>query len=175
MIAGGGLAGLTVASLLSEDDDISVLVIEAGYSRHEDPLVYNVRPYGQAFNTELDYAFSSTPLSFSDQRTLKLAGVKMLGGSGSLNGASWTEGPETQYAQLPMLTGDDFWSFDIFNEYVLRAEKFDPQTVLNMRKGHNIFICIMATVAELKSLSHLAYLVRFSLRPSRRHSISNKV
>lgn len=39
LIAGGGTAGLTLATRLSEHADVSVGVIEAGLDRTEDPLV----------------------------------------------------------------------------------------------------------------------------------------
>ena len=60
---------------------------------------------------------------------------KMLGGSGSLNGASWTKGPKTQYDALPMLTGDDSWNFENFNKYMLRAEKFNEPNETMTAKG----------------------------------------
>lgn len=90
IIAGGGLTGLTVASLLSEDEDVSVLVIEQGYDEHTNPLVYDVRNYGVAFGAEFDFDFESVPIPWRNNETLNLVAGKMLGGSGSLNGASWT-------------------------------------------------------------------------------------
>lgn len=90
IIAGGGLTGLTVASLLSEDEDANILVIEQGYDEHDNPLVYDVRNYGVAFGSELDYDFASVPIPWRNNETLNLVGGKMLGGSGSLNGGSWT-------------------------------------------------------------------------------------
>lgn len=90
IIAGGGLTGLTVASLLSENENITILVIEQGYDEHDNPLIYDVRNYGLAFGTELDYDFASVPIPWRNNETLNLVGGKMLGGSGSLNGGSWT-------------------------------------------------------------------------------------
>lgn len=45
------------------------------------------------------------------------------------------EGPKSQYDLLPILTGDDSWSFESFNEYMLRAEKFNPPNQLEISKG----------------------------------------
>ncbi|KAI7060023.1 hypothetical protein KC352_g43819, partial [Hortaea werneckii] len=93
VICGGGLTGLTVASRLSEDPDISVLVIEAGYDNHNDPRVYDVRTYGEAFESELDWNITSTPVPWQNDTGLLLVAGRTLGGSGSINGASWTKGP----------------------------------------------------------------------------------
>lgn len=125
IIAGGGLTGLTVASRLTEDSNISVLVIEAGHDDHADPRVNDVRNYGQAFYSELDYGIYSTPVESQDSKGLLLVAGKTLGGSGSLNGASWTKGPKTQYDILPLLTGDASWGWEAFNEYMLKAENFE--------------------------------------------------
>jgi choline dehydrogenase len=57
VIVGGGLTGLTVASRLSENPDITVLVIETGADNRDDPRVYDIYTYGQAFGTELDWQF----------------------------------------------------------------------------------------------------------------------
>ncbi|KAK3674199.1 hypothetical protein LTR78_006046 [Recurvomyces mirabilis] len=134
-ICGGGLTGLTVASKLTEDPNISVLVIEAGEDRHEDPRVNDVRTYGQAFQTELDWNITSAPVVWQNDTSLPLVAGRMLGGSGSLNGASWTKGPSSQYDLLPMLTGDDSWSWKNFNQYMLEAEHFNRPDEDDTGKG----------------------------------------
>lgn len=62
IIVGGGTAGLTVASRLSEDPEVQVLVIEAGGNRSSDPVVLTpglvVGLYGK---DEYDWNFISTP------------------------------------------------------------------------------------------------------------------
>ncbi|KAF2765194.1 alcohol oxidase [Teratosphaeria nubilosa] len=126
IICGGGLTGLTVASRLTEDPNISVLVIEAGEDHHNDPRVDDVRTYGQAFGSELDHNITSTPVEYQHGARLPLVAGNMLGGSDSLNGASWTKGAASQYDILPLLTGDASWAWKPFNEYMMKAEHFTP-------------------------------------------------
>lgn len=96
VIAGGGLTGLSVASRLTEDPSITVLVIEAGQDNHLDQRVYDVRTYGAAFGSELDHNLTSTPVASQNGSRLQLVAGHTLGGSGSINGASWTKGASSQ-------------------------------------------------------------------------------
>lgn len=137
IVCGGGLTGLVVASRLSEDPHISVLVIENGQDDHEDPRVNDVRTYGQAFESELDFNLTSTPVPWQNDTGLLLVAGRTLGGSGSINGASWTKGDKTQYDLLPELTGDDSWSFDALNEIMLEIEDFHEPTQEHIAKGAN--------------------------------------
>jgi choline dehydrogenase len=135
IVCGGGLTGLVVASRLSEDPSISVLVIEGGGDDHEDPRVNDVRTYGEAFGSDLDYNLTSTPVPWQNNTGLALVAGKTLGGSGSINGASWTKGDKTQYDLLPILTGDDSWSFDALNKIMLDIEEFHGPTPEQVAKG----------------------------------------
>jgi choline dehydrogenase len=135
IVCGGGLTGLAVASRLSEDPNISVLVIEGGNDDHEDPRINDVRTYGEAFESDLDYNLTSSPVPWQNGSSLPLVAGKTLGGSGSLNGGSWTKGDKTQYDLLPVLTGDDSWSFDALNEIMLGAEEFHEPTQEQIEKG----------------------------------------
>ena len=135
IVCGGGLTGLVVASRLSEDPKISVLVIENGNDDHEDPRVNDVRTYGEAFESELDFNLTSTPVPWQNDTGLLLVAGRTLGGSGSINGASWTKGDKTQYDLLPALTGDDSWSFDALNEIMLSIEDFHEPTEEHIAKG----------------------------------------
>ncbi|KAK5732634.1 hypothetical protein LTR17_010315 [Elasticomyces elasticus] len=130
IICGGGLTGLTVASRLSEDPDIHVLVIEAGGDDHNDPRVYDVRTYGQAFDTHLDWNITSTPVPWQNNTRLDL-----VAGRTSINGASWTKGPSSQYDLLPLLSGDGSWAWESFNKYMLKAEHFSIPLPFMARRG----------------------------------------
>jgi choline dehydrogenase len=62
IVIGGGTAGLTVASRLSEDPDIHVLVVEAGSDHKDDPLVLTPGLGPSMFGKEeYDWNFQSAP------------------------------------------------------------------------------------------------------------------
>lgn len=55
IVVGAGLAGTTVAARLAENLGVTVLLIEAGADNREDPRVFDIYNYGQAFGSELDW------------------------------------------------------------------------------------------------------------------------
>lgn len=62
IVVGGGTSGLVVASRLSEDPQISVLVIEAGGDQSQDPFVNTPGFMGALYGKEeYDWNFSSVP------------------------------------------------------------------------------------------------------------------
>ena len=62
LIIGGGTAGLVLAARLSEDPNVRVGVIEAGFSRLEDPKVHLPTGAGMMLNDpDYDWCFRSVP------------------------------------------------------------------------------------------------------------------
>ncbi|KAK8219939.1 hypothetical protein M8818_000354 [Zalaria obscura] len=135
---------------LSEEPNVTVLVIEGGNNDEHDPRVYDVRTYGEAFVSDLDYNLTSTPISWRNGTQLPMVAGKTLGGSGSINGASWTKGPKSQYDLLPVLTGDKSWGWEGLNEYMLGAENFNVPTPRRLPKARSGNRNTTATEAVLR-------------------------
>lgn len=61
IIVGGGTAGLVLANRLSEDENVTVVVIEAGRDASSDPRSFIPALWTNTFGTELDWNFPTVP------------------------------------------------------------------------------------------------------------------
>lgn len=61
IVVGGGTAGLVLANRLSEDPDVSVVVIEAGKHADGDPRVAIPAMFTALMGSEHDWAFATVP------------------------------------------------------------------------------------------------------------------
>ncbi|THW43645.1 choline dehydrogenase [Aureobasidium pullulans] len=86
IIVGGGTAGCVLANRLSANPSISVALIEAGPTVFNDSRVLSVSPGGPAWNTELDWQYTTTPQVYANNSTLLYHAGRDLGGSSTLNG-----------------------------------------------------------------------------------------
>ncbi|KAI0369253.1 GMC oxidoreductase [Pilatotrama ljubarskyi] len=92
VVVGGGKPGCVLASRLSEDPDVTVLLIEAG-SSHEQSLFSRI-PLGfpRLFQTVYDWKYETTPQKAFAGRAVYWPRGKILGGTSSTNGMIYHRG-----------------------------------------------------------------------------------
>ncbi|KAI3343783.1 hypothetical protein F4824DRAFT_507547 [Ustulina deusta] len=88
IIAGGGTAGIALATRLSEIAHQSVLVLEAGLDHSGDPRVKIPAFYSTLFGTD-DWGFRSVAQEKLNGRSISLSQGKALGGSCVINAHDW--------------------------------------------------------------------------------------
>ncbi|KAJ7929582.1 alcohol oxidase [Mycena leptocephala] len=132
IIVGGGLAGMTVASRLSENPAITVLLIEAGEDDRSNSQIYDIYEYSDAFNGPMDWAWTA-------EQGKVIHGGKTLGGSTSINGAAWTRGLNAQYdAWSTLLEANESsvgWNWAGMFNYMKKAETFSAPNAQQAAKG----------------------------------------
>ncbi|KAJ7165150.1 hypothetical protein C8R46DRAFT_1220279 [Mycena filopes] len=155
VVIGGGLAGLTVASRLTENPAITVLVVEAGNDDRENPEVYDIYEFGVALGGPLDWSFPA-----EDGRSI--SGGRTLGGSSSINGGSWTRGSAAQYdAWTTLLEPSEAklgWNWEGMLHYMKKSENFMPPTADQVVKGAEAVLAVHGSSGPVHSaFSHGMY------------------
>lgn len=136
IIAGGGLTGLTAAARLTENPNISVLVVEGGYyESNRGPIIEDVNTYGDIFDSSLDYAYQTTPQASNNLPGIVRSG-KGLGGSTLINGASWTRPHKSQIDSWESVFGNDGWNWENLTSYMHQAEAARPPNPAEVTAGH---------------------------------------
>lgn len=90
VIIGGGTSGLVVANRLSEIPNITIAVIEAGFSVLNNANVSSVDGFTLGLNTAIDWQYATTNQMYAGGRILGCNAGKALGGTSTINGGYFT-------------------------------------------------------------------------------------
>ncbi|KAI3392265.1 hypothetical protein diail_5929 [Diaporthe ilicicola] len=125
VIVGGGTAGLVIASRLSEDPEVQVLVLEAGQDPSQLPpqlqqAVSTPAAYSQLWKSPLAWDLNTVPQDSLNGRSINFPQGKMLGGSSGLNGLSFTAGVKAVVDGCAEL-GNPGWGWSEFSQALGQA------------------------------------------------------
>lgn len=111
IIVGAGTAGCLLASRLSADPRVRVLLVEAG---GKDDYHWIHIPVGYLYcigNPRTDWLYQTEPDAGLNGRTLRYPRGKTLGGCSSINGMIYMRGQARDYDQWAALTGESDWKW----------------------------------------------------------------
>jgi choline dehydrogenase len=117
VIVGAGSAGCVLAARLSEDPDVSVLLLEAGGPDTKDNIHVPLG-YLQLQRTDVDWDYVSAPEPGCGGRRIALPRGRVLGGSSSINAMVYIRGNHLDYDEW----GVEGWAWDDLFPYFLKAE-----------------------------------------------------
>ncbi|MGP0034222.1 MAG: GMC family oxidoreductase [Solirubrobacteraceae bacterium] len=120
VIVGAGSAGCVLANRLSEDPDVTVLLIEAG-GPDSNELIHIPAAWTALFRTDQDWDHSTGYEPHCDNRRIFLPRGKVLGGSSSVNGMIYIRGNRRDYDEWRDL-GCVGWGWRDLLPYFKRAE-----------------------------------------------------
>jgi choline dehydrogenase-like flavoprotein len=122
VIAGGGPAGCVLATRLSADPSVNVLLLEAGPEDNDPYIHWPVGFYKMTSGTRNSWGYETVPLAHLDGRRMWYPQGRVLGGGGSINAQVFTRGNAKDYDCWAEQEGCAGWSYQDILPYFRRAE-----------------------------------------------------
>ncbi|TGO50535.1 hypothetical protein BCON_0181g00020 [Botryotinia convoluta] len=123
IIAGGGISGLVLANRLSEDPNVTVLVIEAGNLDNDEDFIKYPFDDGEGLGSSYDWSLWTAPQTSLDGSSRPMDLGKGVGGGSLINGMCWTRGGSADYDAWVAL-GNPGWGWNDLLPYFKRTENY---------------------------------------------------
>jgi len=136
VVVGGGSAGAALAARLSEREDRSVALLEAG-GEDTHPFIHVPAGVAAAIGTRsLNWCFETVPQPGMADRRIAVPRGKVIGGSGQINGMVYFRGHPTDFDQWADM-GATGWSYREVLPYFTRSENNEdfPASVFHGKGG----------------------------------------
>ncbi|KAE9400392.1 alcohol oxidase [Gymnopus androsaceus JB14] len=125
VILGGGTAGSVVANRLSENQDVNVLLVEAG-GPNMGILPIDIPLFTYIIPSQYEWNTTTIPQPALNNRSVNFPHAFILGGSSSHNGMIYNRGPKDDWDRYARLTGDDGWSWNSIQPFIAKNERWTP-------------------------------------------------
>jgi choline dehydrogenase-like flavoprotein len=122
VITGAGPAGCVLATRLSADPSVKVLLLEAGPEDKDPYIHWPVGFYKMTSGTRNSWGYETAPLAHLDGRRMWFPQGRVLGGGGSINAQVFTRGHTKDYDAWAEEEGCTGWSYADILPYFRRAE-----------------------------------------------------
>jgi choline dehydrogenase len=124
IVVGAGSAGCALAARLTEQADVSVLLIEAG-PKDTNPYIHIPVGFYKMTSGPLTWGLKTAPQKNAFDREIPFAQARVLGGGGSINAEVFTRGCPEDYDAWVSEFGCHGWSFDEIKPFFIRSEDND--------------------------------------------------
>ena len=121
VIVGAGSAGAVIASRLTEDPSLSVLLLEAGAEPTADEIGIPAA-FSTLFKTKWDWHYNTVEQKQLESRRAYWPRMRALGGCSSMNAMIYIRGNRLDYDTWRDEFGADGWGYDDVLPYFVRAE-----------------------------------------------------
>jgi choline dehydrogenase len=126
IICGSGSSGSVVARRLTENPDVSVLLLEAGGS-DDTPSVTEAAQWRTNLGSERDWNFQAQPNAYLNGRSMPMNMGKVLGGGSSINAMYWVRGHKADWDFFASEAGDIAWNYASVKSIYRRIEDWSGE------------------------------------------------